>query len=60
MGFTFKKRKKKQYLGNLNEKDITNNIKYWRTVKPFFSEKIKSRESMVLIEKSKAISKESS
>ena len=52
------KTKKKQYFADLNEKDITDNRKFWRNVKPFFSEKIKSRESIVLIEKGKTISKE--
>ena len=40
------------------EKDITDNRKFWHTVKPFFSENIKSREIIVLIEKGKTISKE--
>ena len=41
------------YFANLNEKDITDNRKFWDTVKPFFSEKFKSRESIALIEKGK-------
>ena len=57
MCITYENRKK-QYLANLNEKDITDNRKIWHTVKIFFSEKIKSRESIVLIEKGKTISKE--
>ena len=27
------------YYGNLNEKDITDNKKFWKTVKPFLSDK---------------------
>ena len=57
MCITFTKRKN-QFFANLNEKDITDNRKLWCTVKPYFSEKFKSRESIVLIEKRKAISKE--
>ena len=50
-----KSKKKKQYLANLNEKDITDNRKFWHSFKPFFFEKIKSRESIVLIKKGKTI-----
>ena len=46
-------KKKKQYYANLNEKDINGNRKFWHTVKPFFSKKIKSRESVTLTEKRK-------
>ena len=51
-------KKKQQYFPNLNEEDITDNRKFWHTVKTFFSEKIKSGESIVLIEKGKTLSKE--
>ena len=47
------KKKKKQYYANLNGKDINGNRKFWHTVKPFFSKKIKSRESVTLTEKRK-------
>ena len=58
MCITFKKRNTFKKT-NLNKKNIiTDNRKIWHTVKPFFSEKIKSRESIVLIEKGKTISKE--
>ena len=30
---------KMNYYGNLNEKDITDNKKFWKTVKPFLSDK---------------------
>ena len=54
MCITFKKKKTKQTIIC----NITNNINFWPTVKPFFSGKIKSREIIVLIEKGKTISKE--
>ena len=38
MRITFKKRKK-LYFKNINEKDITDNSKFWHTVKPFSSQK---------------------
>ena len=57
MCITFKKRKK-NYFTNLNEKGITDNRNFWHTAKPFFSEKNKSRESIVSIEKGKTIFKE--
>ena len=41
--------KKNQYFANFIEKDITDNIKFRHTVKPFFSERTKSRESVVII-----------
>ena len=37
------RKEEKQYLMNLDEKDITDNRKFWHTVKLFFSEYIKSR-----------------
>ena len=52
------RKEKKNYFTNLNDKDITDNRKFWNTVKPLFTEKNKSRESIVLIEKGKTIFKE--
>ena len=39
------------YYANLNEKDLTDNKQFWRTVKPLFSDKIKSSEKITLVEK---------
>ena len=39
---------KKEYFAILNEKDITDNRKFWHTVKPFLSDKVKSRETITL------------
>ena len=44
------RKEKKKYFANLHEKDITNNKKFWQTIKPFLSEKTKSREKITLIE----------
>ena len=44
-GFSYNKHKK--YFANLNEKDITDNQKFWQTIKPFLSGKTKSREKMI-------------
>ena len=36
--------KNKNYYANLNEKNLTDNKQFWRTVKPLLSDKIKSSE----------------
>ena len=41
---------KTKYYGNLNEKDLTDNKQFWRTVKPLLSDKIKSSEKITLVE----------
>ena len=33
---------KKTFFGNLNIREITDNIKFWKTLQPFFSDKCKS------------------
>ena len=42
---------KKNYYSNLNEKEIKDNKTFWKTVKPFFSDKTPSDEKITLIEK---------
>ena len=44
---------KKDYFSNLNENSIKDNKKFWRTIRPFFSEKSLSNEKIILIEKDK-------
>ena len=39
---------KKKYFATLSEKDITDNKKFWQTIKLFLSEKTKSREKITL------------
>ena len=43
------RKKKKKYFANLNEKDVTDNRKFWYTLKPFLLDKIKSRENIILV-----------
>ena len=44
------RKEKKKYLANLSVKNITENKTFWQTIKPFLSEKAKSREKITLIE----------
>ena len=53
------RKEKKGYFANLNEKDIIDTKKFWQTVKPFLSEKLKSREKITLVEKEELVSSES-
>ena len=46
---------KKDYDGNLNEKDVIDNKRYWKTVKPILSVKVKSFEKITLVHKDKII-----
>ena len=48
----------KQYFAKLNEKNFTDNRKFWQTVKPFLSEKNKSREKITLLKNEENISDE--
>ena len=50
------KKEKKKYFSSLNIDNITNNKKFWKTVKPFFSEKNIINKKIVLVEGDKIIS----
>ena len=50
--------KKKNFFSNINASDITDNKTFWKTVKPFFTEKMKTKSKRTLIEK-KNVSQES-
>ena len=52
------RKEKKEYFARLNEKDITDNRKFWHTVKPFLSDKVKSREAIILVDNDYIKSKE--
>ena len=41
---------KSDYYSNLNPNSITDNKKFWKIVKPLFSEKVMSMESITLVE----------
>ena len=42
---------KKQFFSNLNTNDITDNKTFWKTVKPFLTDKVKTKSKITLIEK---------
>ena len=47
---------KKEYYSNLDERNVTDNRKFWKTVKPFLSDKIVSTQKIILVESDKIIS----
>ena len=49
---------KKSYYGNLEVNDVCDNIKFWSTVKPLLSDKVKNSEKVVLIENDEILSKD--
>ena len=42
---------KKNFFSNINTSDTTDNKTFWKTVKPFFTDKIKTKPKITLIEK---------
>ena len=44
---------KKQFFKNLDTKDVNDNKVFWKTVKPFMTDKVKTRSKITLIEKKK-------
>ena len=48
--------KKNNYYGNINEKNIIDNKKVWKTVTRFLSDKVLLTERIALIENDKIIS----
>ena len=44
---------KQTLFGNINTTDVTDNKTFWRTVKPFFTDKVTTRLKITLTEKSK-------
>ena len=52
------RKEKIEYFANLNEKDITDNRKFWYTVKPFLSDKIHSRKNIILVNNERITSDE--
>ena len=49
---------KKDYYSNLDEKSVTDNKKFWKTVKPFLSNKTLKSLSITLVEKDEIIREE--
>ena len=50
---------KKENFGDLNQKNVSDNKKFWKTVKPFLSDKIISTEQITLVENNEIISEDS-
>ena len=46
---------KREYFGNLDEKKVCGNKKFWSVVKPLFSNKVVSNEKIILIENNNII-----
>ena len=40
----------KRHFNNLNVKDATENKRFWKTIKPFFTEKTKNSNNIILTE----------
>ena len=49
------RKSKSDYFGNLNEKNISDNKTFWKTIKPFLSDKITSTQKTTLIDKEEII-----
>ena len=49
------RKSKSEYFGNLNGKKISDNKTFWKTIKPFLSDKITSNLKVTLIEKAEMI-----
>ena len=51
------KSEKKNFFSNINTSDITDDKTFWKTVKPFFTDKIKTKSKITLIDR-KVVSQE--
>ena len=49
------RKSKKLYYSNLDEKKVTDNKTFWKTIKPFLSDKIVSRGKLTLIEEDEIV-----
>ena len=49
------KQSRKRHFNSLNVNDITENKKFWKTIKPFFSEKNKTTNNIILSENNQAV-----
>ena len=52
------RKEKRNYYNSLDISLVTDNKKFWKTVKPFFSDKLQSKNKIVLIEDETIISKD--
>ena len=46
---------KRNFFANIDEKDVTDTKRFWKTVKPFLSHKKEAKESIILIENDETI-----
>ena len=53
------RKSKKLYYGNLDEKNVTDNETFWKTIKAFLSDKIVSREKITLIKEDEIVESDS-
>ena len=44
-------RSEKSFFSNINTRDITDNKTFWKTIKPSFTDKIKTKSKVTLIKK---------
>ena len=49
---------KKNYFNNIDVKDLNDNKKFWKTIKPKFSNKTKTVDTIILTENNKIIKDE--
>ena len=49
------RKSKSDYFGNLNEKNINDNKTFWKTIKPFLYDKVRSTNKMTVIDKEEII-----
>ena len=49
---------KEKYFSNINVKSVSDNKKFWKTIKPFFSNKGLNANNMILIEDNKIVREE--
>ena len=52
------KKAKKDYYENIDTSNLTDSNKFWKTMKPIFGSKIKSKSSITLVEDTKIIQEE--
>ena len=53
------RKEKNKYYENIEMRNISDNKKFWKTIKPFFSDKSITSEKITSIEKGEIISKDS-
>ena len=54
------RRTKKEYYGNSDPRKVVGNRTFWRTVKPFLSNKSVENEKIILVEKEEILTKDNS